>query len=61
MYNYEWHFYDLNRKKTIVSMPATQAYNVGDGKWHNGKGYQVVGKVVGMSGKKAAILLAIEV
>lgn len=61
MYNHEWHFYDLNRKKTIVTIIDTETYNTGDGKRHNGKNYRVVGKITGTTGKKVAILLAIEV
>ncbi|EPR1090073.1 MULTISPECIES: hypothetical protein [Serratia] len=61
MYHHEWHFYDLNGKKTIVTIVDTVTYSIGDGKRHNGKGYRVVGKITGTTGKKVAILLAIEV
>lgn len=61
MYNHEWHFYDLNGKKTIATILDTRTYNTGDGKRHNGRNYRVVGKVTGTTGKKVAILLAIEI
>ncbi|HBR3022736.1 TPA: hypothetical protein MAG25_006026 [Klebsiella quasipneumoniae subsp. quasipneumoniae] len=61
MYNHEWHFFDLNGKKTVITIIDAEIYNVSDGKRHNGKNYRIVGKITGTKGKKVAILLAIEI
>lgn len=37
MYNHEWHFFDLNGKKTVITIIDAEIYNVSDGKMHNGK------------------------
>lgn len=61
MHNHEWHFFDFGGKKTISNLIDQRTYNVGDGKRSNGKNYKVVGKITGVTGRKSAILLAIEV
>ena len=53
--NHEWHFYVISGEKTIVTIVDARTYDTG-----NGKNYRVVGKVKGKTGKKVAILLAIE-
>lgn len=60
MYKHRWHFYDINGKKTESTILDPTTYKVGNGKWHNGKSYRVVGKIIGTTGKKGDILLAIE-